>query len=374
MKDDALIRTPGEMLTAAREARGDPLGYVAERTKIPVPMLEALERDEYHLISDPLYVKSFLRSAATEVGLDPDELLDLYARATGGARPGAAPEAVWEEQTVTIHRVGVPWGRLLLAGAVLVVVVILGILLVKWLGGDDEPVEVPEPAAQAAEVVDHPARRESLLTATPAGSDLVDVDRDTLAGGRGQDAPPQDPTAEATTSAAEEAAAGSNTGAATEAEPEPVAVAARPGVPPTRPESAQPQTREPVPDRAAALPGQAGLALSGGHPRSQVLRVLTTAPVTVSVRRDGERRYTRFRIPGEGVGLPSLPRSDIEPGKAYAVAEGVVAYWGARDHFDLMLDRVQGVAISLNGRNRDLSRVRPGDELVLDAFHAPAPR
>ena len=138
---------------------------------------------------------------------------------------------------------------------------------------------------------------------------------------------------------------------------------------------APPQTVEKTPEPAAgvdALPvatvGGAGLALAAGQPRSQVLRIWTTVPVTASVRRDGERSYTRYHLPGTGRGLPPLPATDIAVGTAYAVQGGVVAYWGARDHFDLVLDRVDGVEVSINGAVRDLSRVKPGDEMVLDAF------
>lgn len=370
MNDESLLSTPGELLTAARKRQGASLADVAERTKIPVAMLDAIERDEYHRISDPLYVKSFLRSAAVEVGLDPDELLDLYARATGSVRPGTSPEEVWEEQTVTIHRVGVPWGRVSAVSAAVVVGVVLVVMAGRWLGGvqKDDVAAGALPATGQVAANGDPVPPESLVTKTPATGEAIDTSRDTLAGGG-----PSDRVTDEAVATPE-----SETGAAEPPpSPEPVVTAA-----PSVSKVTDPPVRDMPPTEAAtdarelaiAVTGSAGLPLAAGQPRSQILRVLTATPVTVSVRRDGERNFTRYRLPGSGAGLPPLPEADIEPGRAYAVQGGVVAYWGARDHFDLVLDRIRDVEISLNGLVRDLSRVQPGDEMVLDAFQPPRPR
>ena len=106
------------------------LDEVAERTKIPVPILHSLELDEYHKISGPLYVNSFLRTYAADVGVDPARVLDLYARFSGEVVAGASePEApaVWTEEEVTIQRVGLPWVRIGLAAVLIVVPAVRGI-------------------------------------------------------------------------------------------------------------------------------------------------------------------------------------------------------------------------------------------------------
>ncbi len=68
MNDKPLLKTPGEMISEAREAQDLSIALLSERTKIPPKVLSALELDEYHKISGPLYIKSFLRTCATDLG------------------------------------------------------------------------------------------------------------------------------------------------------------------------------------------------------------------------------------------------------------------------------------------------------------------
>ncbi|HXR26856.1 MAG TPA: RodZ domain-containing protein [Candidatus Baltobacteraceae bacterium] len=77
----------GEVLLAAREAKGVDL-YRAERdTKIRVKYLSALERSEFRELPGAVYTKGFLRNYAMYLGLDPDEVLDQWRREGGAARP-----------------------------------------------------------------------------------------------------------------------------------------------------------------------------------------------------------------------------------------------------------------------------------------------
>ena len=77
----------GEVLLAAREAKGVDL-YRAERdTKIRVKYLSALERSEFRELPGAVYTKGFLRNYAMYLGLDPDQVLDQWRREGGAARP-----------------------------------------------------------------------------------------------------------------------------------------------------------------------------------------------------------------------------------------------------------------------------------------------
>ncbi|MBE0567033.1 MAG: hypothetical protein IH621_13820, partial [Krumholzibacteria bacterium] len=64
---------------------------------------------------------------------------------------------------------------------------------------------------------------------------------------------------------------------------------------------------------------------------------------------------------------PALPPRGVEPGRAYAVREGLVVYWRAQDHCGLRLDSTEGVEVSVNGVARDIRSLRPGQEIILDA-------
>src|SRR5512141_1481126 len=72
----AADRTPGDFgstLRAARERRGISLRQIAASTKISVAALEALERNDTSKLPGGIFSRAFVRSYATEVGLDPDE-------------------------------------------------------------------------------------------------------------------------------------------------------------------------------------------------------------------------------------------------------------------------------------------------------------
>ncbi len=110
MTDKQELRTPGEVLAAARKQRFLTVAQVAEQTKIPVAMVEAVEADEYHLISGPLYVRSFLRTIAQAVGADPEQVLQLYAGMAGREGGADADEApVWQADEVIVQRLGNGW-------------------------------------------------------------------------------------------------------------------------------------------------------------------------------------------------------------------------------------------------------------------------
>jgi transcriptional regulator with XRE-family HTH domain len=68
----------GEVLRAAREARGVDAARVERDTKIRARYVEALERGEYRELPGAVYTKGFLRNYGLYLGLDPEYLIDLY--------------------------------------------------------------------------------------------------------------------------------------------------------------------------------------------------------------------------------------------------------------------------------------------------------
>jgi cytoskeletal protein RodZ len=76
----------GEVLRAAREARGVDLPRVERETKIRERYLSALERSEYRELPGSVYTKGFLRNYGAYLGLDPEYLIDLYRLETAELR------------------------------------------------------------------------------------------------------------------------------------------------------------------------------------------------------------------------------------------------------------------------------------------------
>jgi cytoskeleton protein RodZ len=81
----------GGKLRTAREARGVALRQIAATTRISVVALEALERNDISKLPGGIFTRSFVRSYAAEVGLDPDETVREFIDRFGTEPP---PEPV----------------------------------------------------------------------------------------------------------------------------------------------------------------------------------------------------------------------------------------------------------------------------------------
>jgi len=71
----------GSWLRRQREAREISLRDIAERTKIGIRYLEALEEDRFDILPAPVFTKGFLREYARYVGLSADEVVNHYLAA-----------------------------------------------------------------------------------------------------------------------------------------------------------------------------------------------------------------------------------------------------------------------------------------------------
>jgi hypothetical protein len=87
---DADTEYTGPFLRRMREAQGIELRELAERSKIGVAYLTALEADDFLKLPAPVYVRGFLGEYARMLGLDPervkDSYLDRYRSARGDPR------------------------------------------------------------------------------------------------------------------------------------------------------------------------------------------------------------------------------------------------------------------------------------------------
>jgi cytoskeleton protein RodZ len=68
----------GTWLRRQREAREISLREIAERTKISLRYLEAMENDRFEVLPAPVFAKGFLREYARYVGLSPDDVVNHY--------------------------------------------------------------------------------------------------------------------------------------------------------------------------------------------------------------------------------------------------------------------------------------------------------
>jgi len=74
----------GDRLRQIRERRGIPLQEIATKTRINITYFEFLERNQYHSLPPPVYLRSYVSQYARLLGLDPksvsDRILSLAER------------------------------------------------------------------------------------------------------------------------------------------------------------------------------------------------------------------------------------------------------------------------------------------------------
>jgi len=84
----------GEILRRTRDTRQISLEEIAKKTKISMRFLTALEKGDYKILPSDVFVRGFLRSYARILGLDPEEVVELYKQEQGIATSDAGEENV----------------------------------------------------------------------------------------------------------------------------------------------------------------------------------------------------------------------------------------------------------------------------------------
>lgn len=81
-------------LKAARERKGITLDEIANATKIPVSMFEALERSDLRFWPKGLFGRSFFRAYVGMIGVKTDEACAEFVRLFSGAQPTELPPLI----------------------------------------------------------------------------------------------------------------------------------------------------------------------------------------------------------------------------------------------------------------------------------------
>jgi cytoskeleton protein RodZ len=175
--------TIGETLREARMRRNLDIADVESRTKIRAKYLRALENEEFGMLPGPTFVKTFMRTYAEFLGLDPHPLVDEY-RATYEQRDEVdhlqtlGPQAATRDRLLRGPRLGPGSVLLLVLVGVVAALVAVGLLI----GDDDEPESQPTVAGterqQARRDRERPAvPRRVRLRITPVTPTYVCVDK-----------------------------------------------------------------------------------------------------------------------------------------------------------------------------------------------------
>ena len=79
------IGTIGQKLESARQAKGVTVSEAGRATKILSKFIEAMEADDFGVLSAPVYAKSFIKMYAQYLGMDARPLVDEYVSQHSGS-------------------------------------------------------------------------------------------------------------------------------------------------------------------------------------------------------------------------------------------------------------------------------------------------
>jgi cytoskeleton protein RodZ len=174
----------GETLREARMRQRLDIADVETRTKIRAKYLRALENEEFGMLPGPTFVKTFLRTYAELLGLDPHVLVEEYRSMHEHGddlelQPLGPPGVAGRDRRQG-PRLGPGSLALLLLVGIVAVLVAIGLASDDGGGGGAEQAAQPEstPTETRAEPAPEPPRpRRVTLRVTPVTPTYVCVDR-----------------------------------------------------------------------------------------------------------------------------------------------------------------------------------------------------
>lgn len=293
----ATAQSPGALIRQGRERMHVSLDELAGLTKLSYHALEAMERDDYNALLEPVYVRGYYRKCAKVLNLPEQALLDAYQSRVAPKSPEAPAKIRLASGADLGSNSRLPVA--LAIGAALVAVVVCAVIWIARSGGTAPPavpVEVSTPDATAPAPGPAPAAGESV---TVPAAQLVAPSVDAAA-----------PAAAATAAPAAESAAISAAAPAATIAPDAVAT------PSTAAPAASAATPAETPAETPAAPA-AGQALSLSFSATSWVRV-SDAKGTTAI--DGLMRA------GESKVIEGVPPFSVFLGNAAAAK---VEYQGA---------------------------------------------
>ncbi len=115
----------GELLRSMREAKKLTLTDVHQDTKMSLPVLRALEQDDFSAFESEIYLKGFLKNYAKYLGIDADQAVRILEGQRGGV--AAARGLTWDvEEPIKEEKLRSPriLTRIVLPLLVLIIVIL----------------------------------------------------------------------------------------------------------------------------------------------------------------------------------------------------------------------------------------------------------
>lgn len=157
--------SPGALIRRARERVRMSPEELAAQTKLTRGTLEALERDDFKILVEPVYVRGYYRKCAKVLGIAEKDLVDSYAAMVAPR----APEAPAKLRLASGSELG-SGSRLplaLAAGAALIAVIVLSLI---WFARGEVNHVPPPPEAAKVEVTAPVESKPEVTVTDPAAA------------------------------------------------------------------------------------------------------------------------------------------------------------------------------------------------------------
>ncbi|MBO8189086.1 helix-turn-helix domain-containing protein [Streptomyces spirodelae] len=128
---------------------------ISTSTRVRVPIVHAIEQDDYSRCGGDVYARGHIRTLARAVGLDGDALVDQYDEEHGGRPEPTPPATLFEAERIRPEPRGPNWTAAMVA-AIVAVIGFVAFTLVSGGGGDSgqqtaEKAPSPTPSKGASE-------------------------------------------------------------------------------------------------------------------------------------------------------------------------------------------------------------------------------
>ena len=141
--------TIGQVLTSARLAAELTVEEVGAETSVRVPIIQAIEQDDFSRCGGDFYARGHIRALARAVRADGERLVAEYDDAHGGVPVPTRPLPVYEAERLRPERHRANWTGAMVA-ATLVVIAVIGFNLVGGKGRDAAAETALAPKAKAS--------------------------------------------------------------------------------------------------------------------------------------------------------------------------------------------------------------------------------
>jgi cytoskeletal protein RodZ len=154
----------GDFLRSARERRGLTLQQIANETKIPRRLLDALEHGNLDAVPSGMYQRAEVRAYAKAVGLDQTLALTEFERAVG------APDVAGNDrEAVRPHEGTRVRGQALLATALVAAAALVGLTTTRWNRNPSAVADVEAHASAVAQPSESRAPSRDAVQASAVG-------------------------------------------------------------------------------------------------------------------------------------------------------------------------------------------------------------